>query len=284
MQYIINFEYSGMLLREYLRGVLGLSHGTLTALKKDPLGILLNGKHATVRAVLHAGDRLTLALEDEESASLLMPVDLPIEVLYEDGACVVCSKPPFMPCHPSIKHRDDTLGNLFAALYPSLAFRPVNRLDRNTSGCVLVAKSQRSAAMLQKSFEKTYVGIIKDLPHCGGRICAPIAREQETIIKRCVRADGQYSATDYLVRKRLGDLSLVDFFLETGRTHQIRVHTAFMGYPLLGDDLYGEASPLISRQALHCEKMTFQSPENGRIVTVTAPLPEDMLCLMTPDR
>ena len=189
-----------------------------------------------------------------------------------------------MPCHPSIKHRDDTLGNLFAALYPSLAFRPVNRLDRNTSGCVLVAKSQRSAAMLQKSFEKTYVGIIKDLPHCGGRICAPIAREQETIIKRCVRADGQYSATDYLVRKRLGDLSLVDFFLETGRTHQIRVHSAFMGYPLLGDDLYGEASPLISRQALHCEKMTFQSPENGRIVTVAAPLPEDMLCLMTPDR
>ena len=119
-------------------------------------------------------------------------------------------------------------GNLFAALYPSLAFRPVNRLDRNTSGCVLVAKSQRSAAMLQKSFEKTYVGIIKDLPHCGGRICAPIAREQETIIKRCVRADGQYSATDYLVRKRLGDLSLVDFFLETSRTHQIRVHTTFM--------------------------------------------------------
>ena len=204
--------------------------------------------------------------------------------LYEDSEMVVFSKPPFMPCHPSIKHRDDTLGNLFAALYPSLAFRPVNRLDRNTSGCVLVAKSQRSAAMLQKSFEKTYVGIIKDLPHCGGRICAPIAREQETIIKRCVRADGQYSATDYLVRKRLGDLSLVDFFLETGRTHQIRVHSAFMGYPLLGDDLYGEASPLISRQALHCEKMTFQSPENGRIVTVTAPLPEDMLCLMTPDR
>ena len=99
-----------------------------------------------------------------------------------------------------------------------------------------------------------------------------------------MRADGQYSATDYLVRKRLGDLSLVDFFLETGRTHQIRVHSAFRGYPLLGDDLYGEASPLISRQALHCEKMTFQSPEIGRIVTVTAPLPKDMLCLMTPDR
>ena len=225
-----------------------------------------------------------IMINEGDGESLDPNPDLKADILYEDSEVVVFSKPPFMPCHPSIKHRDDTLGNLFAALYPSLAFRPVNRLDRNTSGCVLVAKSQRSAAMLQKSFEKTYVGIIKDLPHCGGRICAPIAREQETIIKRCVRADGQYSATDYLVRKRLGDLSLVDFFLETGRTHQIRVHSAFMGYPLLGDDLYGEASPLISRQALHCEKMTFQSPENGRIVTVTAPLPEDMLCLMTPDR
>ena len=86
------------------------------------------------------------------------------------------------------------------------------------------------------------------------------------------------------MRKQLGDLSLVDFFLETGRTHQIRVHTAFMGYPLLGDGLYGKGSPLISRQALHCEKMTFQSPESGKTVTVSAPLPDDMLSLMTPDR
>ena len=121
-----------MLLREYLRGVLGLSHGTLTALKKDPLGILLNGEHATVRAVLHAGDRLTLALEDEESASLLMPVDLPIEVLYEDGACVVCSKPPFMPTHPSHGHYTDTLANALAFRYAEqgvpFVFRAANRL------------------------------------------------------------------------------------------------------------------------------------------------------------
>ena len=260
----------------------GFSKRLITRLKRTENGMTRKG--VLIRTVDLVYENDIIMINEGDGESLDPNPDLKADILYEDSEVVVFSKPPFMPCHPSIKHRDDTLGNLFAALYPSLAFRPVNRLDRNTSGCVLVAKSQRSAAMLQKSFEKTYVGIIKDLPHCGGRICAPITREQETIIKRCVRADGQYSATDYLVRKRLGDLSLVDFFLETGRTHQIRVHSAFMGYPLLGDDLYGEASPLISRQALHCERMTFQSPENGRIVTVTAPLPEDMLCLMTPDR
>lgn len=260
----------------------GFSKRLITRLKRTENGMTRKG--VLIRTVDLVYENDIIMINEGDGEALDPNPDLKADILYEDSEVVVFSKPPFMPCHPSIKHRDDTLGNLFAALYPSLAFRPVNRLDRNTSGCVLVAKSQRSAAMLQKSFEKTYVGIIKDLPHCGGRICAPIAREQETIIKRCVRADGQYSATDYLVRKRLGDLSLVDFFLETGRTHQIRVHTAFMGYPLLGDDLYGEASPLISRQALHCEKMTFQSPENGRIVAVTAPLPEDMLCLMTHDR
>lgn len=151
-----------MLLREYLRGVLGLSHGTLTALKKDPLGILLNGEHATVRAVLHAGDRLTLALEDEESASLLMPVDLPIEVLYEDGACVVCSKPPFMPTHPSHGHYTDTLANALAFRYAEqgvpFVFRAANRLDSGTSGAVLVARSRAAAAAFGHAMQNGGIG------------------------------------------------------------------------------------------------------------------------------
>ena len=125
-------------------------------------------------------------------------------------------------------------------------------------------------------------GVIKENE---ATINMPIARSKTDRKKMAVDKNGKNAITHFKVLGRFKEkYTLLQINIETGRTHQIRVHSAFMGYPLLGDDLYGEASPLISRQALHCEKMTFQSPENGRIVTVTAPLPEDMLCLMTPDR
>ncbi len=299
MQYIINFEYSGMLLREYLRGVLGLSHGTLTALKKDPLGILLNGEHATVRAVLHAGDRLTLALEDEESASLLMPVDLPIEVLYEDGACVVCSKPPFMPTHPSHGHYTDTLANALAFRYAEqgvpFVFRAANRLDSGTSGAVLVARSRAAAAAFGHAMQnggigKVYLALLRgDGLSEQGEIDAPIARLRESIILRGVSPDGDRALTRYrrICSCDIGGERCTAVLAEpvTGRTHQLRVHFSHIGHPIYGDTLYpvkdellealvrrrmtGEALPLtaeqggapINRQALHAALLSFDMPQ-----------------------
>lgn len=299
MQYTINDEYSGMLLREYLRGVLGLSHGTLTALKKDLLGILLNGEHATARAVLHAGDRLTLALEDAESPSLLLPVDLPIEVLYEDGACVVCSKPPFMPTHPSHGHYTDTLANALAFRYAEqgvpFVFRAVNRLDSGTSGAVLVARSRAAAAAFGHAMQnggigKVYLALLRGdgLPE-RGEIDAPIARLRESIILRGVSPDGDRALTRYrrICSCDIGGERCTAVLAEpvTGRTHQLRVHFSHIGHPIYGDTLYpvkkellealvrrretGEELPstaeqegaLICRQALHAALLGFDMPQ-----------------------
>jgi 23S rRNA pseudouridine1911/1915/1917 synthase len=185
-----------------------------------------------------------------------------------------------MPCHESIKHRGDTLANYFAAHCPGTVFRCVNRLDRDTSGCVVVAKSRFCANALQKSCDKVYIGICKDLSLGGGRICAPVAREKESIIKRCVRTDGQYAATNFFAVQRHGSYCLCRFVLETGRTHQIRCHMAHIGHALVGDDMYGEKSELIQRQALHCAQVTFTHPVTHEKLTISAPLPNDMKRIM----
>ncbi|WP_295209953.1 RluA family pseudouridine synthase [Ruminococcus sp.] len=268
---------NGRSLEDILRGR-GFSKRLITKLKRTDNGMTRSGKLIRTIDIVTAGEKIEI--READGKALEPNCDLHADILYEDGECVVFSKPPFMPCHPSIKHQGDTLGNLFAGLYPDLTFRPVNRLDRNTSGCVLVAKSQRSAFALQQSFEKTYLGITKLLPLSGGRICVPIAREQESIIKRCVRSDGQYSATNFLVKLNTSDYSLIEFYLETGRTHQIRVHMAHIGYPLVGDDLYGSDCTAIKRQALHCGEVKFVSPESGTLINVKAPLPQDMAELL----
>lgn len=297
MRYIIDDKFSGMLLREYLRGVLGLSHGTLTVLKKDPRGILLNGEHATVRAVLSAGDELSLALEDAESALQLQPVDLPVDVLYEDGACVVCSKPPFMPTHPSHGHYTDTLANALAFRYAErgvpFVFRAVNRLDSGTSGAVLVARSRAAAAIFGQAMQsggigKVYLALLRGegLPD-SGVINAPIARLRESIILRGVAADGDRALTRYrcICTCTVGGERCTAVLAEpiTGRTHQLRVHFSHIGHPIYGDTLYpvreglldaltrrretGEELPqaetegaLIDRQALHAALLCFDTP------------------------
>ena len=139
-----------------------------------------------------SGDVITLRENDNDSAQ--PNPDLEISILFEDEHLAIFDKPPLMPCHESIKHRGDTLSNFFAAHCPGLTFRCINRLDRDTSGCVVVAKNRFCANAVQKSCRKIYYGICKDLHTGGGRICAPIARERESIIKRCVREDGQYAA------------------------------------------------------------------------------------------
>ena len=263
----------GDILREH-----GFSRKLITRLKRTQQGITVGGK--TVRTIdrVSAGDEIIIC--ENDLGATLPNSELNVGILFEDEHLIVFDKPPLMPCHESIKHRGDTLSNFFAAHCPNTVFRCVNRLDRDTSGCVVVAKSAFCANALQRSSEKVYFGITEKMSLAGGRVCAPIARERDSIIKRCVRDDGQYAATVFCVTQRNGDYALCRFLLETGRTHQIRCHMAHIGCALVGDDMYGSRNTSISRQALHCGEVTFTHPVTKQRLTITAPLPEDMKRIM----
>ena len=227
--------------------------------------------------MVSAGDVIVLTLEDD---SFLEPNgSLNVPVAFENDSLVVFDKPSGMPVHPSIRHQGDTLGNYFAYRYPELTFRSVNRLDRDTSGLCIIAKDALAAKLLQGNCKKVYYAAVHgEIPE-KGTIDAPIARERESIILRCVREDGQRAVTHYKRLKMNDKYSLAEIDLETGRTHQIRVHFAHIGAPLAGDDLYGGLRNDISRQALHCGRLSFNDPLTGEPITVDSELPEDIKAL-----
>ena len=269
IELIINTDDSGKKLGEVLIHR-GISRRLITRLKRTQNGITRNGELIRTIDTVSAGDKIILS---EQDSKLLEPNGkLDVEILYEDDQLIIFNKPPFMPVHPSIKHQGDTLGNFFAYHCPNLTFRPVNRLDRDTSGCVIVAKNQFSAKALQRSYEKVYYAVCHGLFENAERtVSAPIAREQESIIKRCVRSDGQTAVTHYKVLKQDKKYALLEFHLENGRTHQIRVHMAHIGHPIAGDDMYGGSREDYPHQALHCGKVTFLHPTSGKKMTITAP-------------
>ena len=293
MEIKIGQEYDGVLLRTFLKSTLGISTKMLSRLKNDEEGIVVNGKRVTVRYVLHVGDVLSLMDADREAGHVI-PADLPIEILYEDDDALLVNKPPDMPTHPSHGHLDDTLANALVYRYKArgipFVFRPVSRLDRNTSGVVLVAKNKMASARLDaairdRKIDKTYLAILRgvNIPD-EGTVETYICRTDMSIITRrvCDRGDSgaMYALTEYRVIDRKGDATLVRAHPRTGRTHQLRVHFAHLGAPMLGDDLYGVGSDLIGRQALHAYEVTFPHPKTDETVTVAAPLPEDFLCAM----
>ena len=230
----------------------------------------------TVRTIdtVRAGEVILLCCE--EQSMIEANDELAVPVIYEDSELVVFDKPSAMPVHPSMRHRTDTLANLFSARYPGTVFRAVSRLDRDTSGCVPAARSQLAASVLSGRIEKSYLAVCCGVPPKNGRVTAPIAREQGSVIKRCGREDGRYAETVYEVLSSDGKYSLCRVVPLTGRTHQIRVHFAYMGCPLAGDDLYGGSREDIGRQALHCAEICFVSPADGERHRVSSPLPEDM--------
>ena len=223
------------------------------------------------------GDIIVLSLGDD---SFLEPNGgLKVPIAYENDRVAVFDKPSGMPVHPSMRHQGDTLGNYFAFLYPGITFRSVNRLDRDTSGLCVTAKDALAAKLLQGSCRKVYYAAVHgEIPE-SGTIDAHIARERESIILRCVRGDGQRAVTHFRRILCSGKYSLAEIFLETGRTHQIRVHFAHIGAPLAGDDLYGGLRDDISRQALHCGRISFADPLTGEPVTVSSELPGDIKSL-----
>lgn len=288
MEILVDEKRAGKTVLDVLRRELCLSSKLIKHLKFLDNGILVAGKRVTVRYVLSAGEILSLAMEDEESGKKLIPIDLPLTIAYEDDDVVVPAKPYDMPTHPSFGHYEDTVANALAYRYATqgvpFVFRPVNRLDRNTSGLLLIARNRRAAgtlfaSMKQGEIGKLYLAILDgELPDDVGLIETYMRRTAESVIVRenCGPGEGgDLARTRYRVLARSAGMTLVCAVPLTGRTHQLRVHFAGLGAPLLGDDLYGRSSELISRHALHSCALAFRTPTDGTQVQVFAPLPDD---------
>lgn len=288
LSFCVNESSDGMNVGDFLREQ-GVSRRMISRLKRTEGGIQRKGSLLRTIDILKNGEEVVILLPDE-SGSFTPAENIQVAVLYEDEHMILFDKPFGMPVHPSHRHRGDTLSDYCLTKYPGMAFHAVNRLDKDTSGICVVAKNSFSAAFLQREgIDKTYLAICEaTLNRCTqspfvlqreGVINLPIAREQESIIRRVVRDDGQRAVTNYKVIAENNGMALLEISLETGRTHQIRVHFSHIGYPLVGDDLYGGSRDKISRQALHCSKIRLKRLDN-KIIEVGSPLPQDMAGLI----
>ena len=259
---------------QFLRRDCGMSRRLLSHLKAIG-GITVNGRILRSIDTVYPGDEIRLQMDD---APKIPPnPNLHAELVYADEEVFLFNKPAGMPVHPSLHHAEDTLGNAFAAQFPELTFRPVHRLDQDTSGLVAVAANPLSASTLPGRLQKTYIALVSGDPPEEGTITVPIGRMPGSIIARRTDPDGKPAVTHFRVLAR-GKYTLVALQLETGRTHQIRVHLAHIGCPLAGDSLYGGSMEDITRHALHCAEMAY-TDRHGVLHSIKAPLPEDMRIL-----
>lgn len=277
----------GTLLRNYIRGVLNIPGGLLTSLKKYDKGITVNGERKTVRYTVKAGDVIVLNLPDDEISDIEV-VYHPLDILFEDEHIICVNKASGMPTHPSHNHYYDTLGNAVAYHLKDnpCTFRPVNRLDMDTSGIVVMAKHRLAAARLVEAlkegrFEKTYIALVKGrMPHESGVIDQNIVRDTESIIYRrvCGPGEGKSAVTLYKTEKIYkynGDIiSLVRLTPKTGRTHQLRVHTSSLGCPIVADGLYGTDKEYgLEHLCLHAAELVFPHPETNKEIYLKAERP-----------
>ena len=268
-----------------LKEQLHLSDRLITRLKKANK-IYLNNLPTYSKKPVIVGDTVSVLIDFDEDNSNIVATEMPLDIIYEDEYLLVINKPAGIAIHPSILHYNDSLSNGVKFYFDKLGLkkkiRIVNRLDRNTSGLVIFAKNEYIQECLirqmkTKEFKKEYLAIVEGiLPNKSGTLNFPIARKEGSIIERCVDPNGDKAITHYDVLKTFNNLSLVHIVLETGRTHQIRVHFSYINHPVLGDTLYGHPSKLIGRQALHSYKITFVHPVSKEVMTLEAPIPDDM--------
>ena len=262
-----------------------LSDRLITKLKKANK-IYLNSLPTYTKKSVTVGDTVSVLIDFEEDNSNIVASNIPLNIIYEDDYLLVLNKPANIAIHPSILHFYNSLSNGVKFYFDKLGLkkkiRIVNRLDRNTSGIVILAKNEYIQECLIKQmktneFKKEYLAIAKGiLESKSGTLNFPIARKEGSIIERTVSSDGDSAITHYDVVKEFNNLSLVHIVLETGRTHQIRVHFSHIGHPILGDTLYGSPSELINRQALHSYKLTFIHPVTKKELILESSLPNDI--------
>ncbi len=285
LEFVIDENFHQKTVLTFLKAQ-GFSSRIIKDIKYNPHGILIRNKKVTVQKTLKKGDKLTVYIREKEGESAVAR-DIPIDIIYEDRDVIVVNKPPFMATHPSQNNYDTTLANALTHHFlkngDDCAVRSVNRLDKNTSGIILVAKNALSAGILSNDLKnnkihREYLAVIEGCPkQKEGVIDAPIARADGSAIKRCVDFEkGEHAITHYEILKE-GEFSLARLWLETGRTHQIRVHMSHIGHAVVGDFLYGtEFLGGINRHALHSVNIKFTHPVTKEQLYFEAPIPEDM--------
>lgn len=288
LEYNITSEYLGVGVERYLRDK-GYPKQALTNLRKEPGLLKINGETVFMNYHFDREGILTILIKEEASEDSYNPIDLPINIIYEDEDIVVLNKAAGMPIHPSINNYDNTLANALAFYYDSknepFTFRCINRLDRDTSGISIIAKHYLSAGILadymrDRQIKREYTAIVEGIVESDSDVIdMPIARVDESVITREVNYDnGERAVTHYRVIKRdtINNVSLVKLTLDTGRTHQIRVHMKAIGHPLIGDFLYNPENTQMKRQALHAGHISFIHPITGERMEFVTELPDDM--------
>lgn len=279
LTFTVPVEFDGKPAKWFLKDHCSLSTRMITQLKREKEGILMGGEILRTVDKVRAGALVTVKLPDEESP-YIEPVEGELEVVFEDEHILVVNKPCDMPVHPVKQHQTDTLANIvvFRARQRGerFVFRAVNRLDRNTSGLVMIAKDRFTVNKLKNNVHKIYYALVHGEMDGSGTVRAPIGLSEDSKIKRHVLSHGVPAITNYEIVFSKKEYSLLKLVLETGKTHQIRCHMAYLGHPLLGDDLYGGGKELIQRQALHCREMSFCHPVTGEKISLETELPDDM--------
>ena len=290
IDYIIDEDSSGLRVEQFLRRK-RYSGQNLSEIKRMPKSILVNGVHYYMRQELSTGDHLQVRICETQNSEKIPPTKLPLDIVYEDEDLLVLNKPAGMPIHPSLNNYTNSIANALAYYFQSqgkpFIFRCCNRLDRDTSGLTIVYKHMVSGSILSdmtkyREVHREYLAIARgSVTPSEGTIQAPLGRKEGTIIERTVDWEhGEDAVTHYKVVKEANGHSLVSLRLETGRTHQIRIHMKYLGYPLIGDYLYNPDMEYMTRQALHSHHMEFTHPITGEHMSFTAPLPEDMARVM----
>lgn len=280
--YIVPPEYDNETMQNFLRRQCGLSWRMVVKLKRVENGMTADGTPMRSIDRLRSGQTVIIRMPEDDVR--IEGADIPLDVVYEDADILVINKPPYCAVHPSAGKPEPTLANAVVAYFEKqgvpLSFRPINRLDRNTSGLLIAAKNPHIAYVLAQKPQKVYLAIVLGALTGEGTVDQPIRVREGSCITREVGEGGKPSVTHWKSLGTDGTVSLIRLELETGRTHQIRVHMAWLGHPLAGDTMYGEDETVMPRHGLHCACTAMTHPVSGEKLCFTCPVPADMRCVL----
>lgn len=294
LQINVTEEYHGKEIKQILFQAYHLTESLIKSAKFRPMGITVNGDSCTVRKKVSCNDVIKVILEtNDEASEHLLPMPGPLSIVYEDEDLLVIDKEPGIVIHPSFGHYADSLANRIVAYYKErgqqIVIRPIGRLDKDTSGLICFGKNKAAATLLtnqrkEQCLKRHYLALVSGvLKEKKGTIEQPIMPDPDKLMKQMIHPDGQYAKTDYEVIAQYSDYALIRLKLHTGKTHQIRLHMASIGHPLLGDSIYNETptKDVLPRTALHAWRIEGIHPFTFQPFSFTAPLPFDLQSILS---